>query len=154
MNPTAQGGYQHTQNAPLHWLLWGTASLLVAILSWAAPEVVLVQWLLLAMVVVITVFALSFMHLTVRDEGDRMTLRYGPLPLFSKAIRYDQIRSAKASRSTLIDGWGIHWLPGRGWTFNLWGFACAELELDRGTLRIGSDDVPRLVEFLQQRVPG
>lgn len=59
-----------------------------------------------------------------------------------------QIRRA---RSKLIDGWGVHWLPGRGWTFNLWGRDCVEGNTARRRLRIGTDDPEGLANFLTER---
>lgn len=52
----------------------------------------------------------------------------------------------------MVDGWGIHKILGRGWTWNLWGFDCAELRVDGQTLRVGSDDADGLVEFLKTRL--
>ena len=52
----------------------------------------------------------------------------------------------------LLEGWGIHWTPGRGWTYNIWGYDCVKLSLDRGTIRVGSDDVENLVSFLRERI--
>ena len=98
------------------------------------------------------VCALMFTTLTVRDEGQRLAMRFGPLPLLWKTVRYSDITAVEPGRSAVIDGWGIHWIPGRGTTCNLWGFGCAKLTLGRKTLRVGSDDVDNLVAFLQQKI--
>ena len=50
-----------------------------------------------------------FRTLTVRDEGDLLAVRYGPLPMFSKTIRYSEIESIEPDRTKVVDGWGIHW---------------------------------------------
>ena len=50
---------------------------------------------------------------------------YGPLPVFSESIRYSDITLVEYDRSGVIDGWGIHWVPGRRTTRNLWGFGWA-----------------------------
>ena len=96
--------------------------------------------------------AASFQHLTVADEGNRLLVHYGPLPLFRKRIWYDDLRHVEAGRTNILDGWGIHWIPGRGWTWNIWGFACVVIRLDRGTLRVGTDDPHGLVQFLRSRM--
>lgn len=99
------------------------------------------------------VFAGScFGTLTITGDRDALALRYGPLPVFRKRFPYDKITAVRQGRSALIDGWGIHYIPGRGWTYNLWGYDCALLEMDGRTIRIGSDDAQRLVEFLQSRI--
>ena len=66
-------------------------------------------------------------------------------------LRVDDIDQVTASRSALIDGWGMHWIPGRGWTFNLWGFDCVELIVSGKPLRIGTDDMENLVAFLESK---
>ena len=63
-----------------------------------------------------------------------------------------RIESVEPGRSSLLDGWGIHYFPGRGWTYNLWGFDCVVLRMKKKTLRVGTDDPDGLLEFLQSRV--
>ena len=93
-----------------------------------------------------------FASMTVQDEGEFLAIRYGPLPVFHRRIRYADITSVEPGRSSIIDGWGIHWVPGRGWTYNLWGFQCAMLAVRGGIVRIGSDDVDNLVGFLHGKI--
>ena len=62
--------------------------------------------------------------LTVTDPGDHLRISFGPLPLLGSRIRYPGITRTEPTRSCLIVGWGIHWIPFRGWTFNLWGCEC------------------------------
>jgi hypothetical protein len=49
-------------------------------------------------------------------------------------------------------GWGIHWNPWGGWVWNIWGFDCVVLQLNRGMFRVGTDDPDGLVEFLRRRI--
>jgi hypothetical protein len=97
-------------------------------------------------------FALCFATLTVRDEGHSLAIRFGPLPVFHKRIAYESISEAEPTRSALIDGWGIHYIPGRGWTWNLWGWSCVKLKVNGRTVRIGSDDAESLARFIQTRM--
>ncbi len=96
--------------------------------------------------------AFCFKTFTVSDQGDHLLLRFGPLPVFKKRIPYAAITEVRRSRSRFVDGWGIHKVLGRGWTWNLWGFDCAELRVDGQTLRVGSDDADGLVRFLRERI--
>jgi len=50
--------------------------------------------------------------LTVCDEGDRLAICFGPLPLFQRRFQYDDILGVEIGRTTIMDGWGIHWTPG------------------------------------------
>ena len=92
-----------------------------------------------------------FGSLTISDEGDCLALRFGPLPLLRKTIRYADITGVAIGRTSVVDGWGIHYFPGRGWTYNLWGFACVKLKLGRKIIRVGTDDAEGLAEFLKQK---
>jgi hypothetical protein len=96
--------------------------------------------------------ALCFATLTVRDEGTRLAVRFGPIPLFGTSVAYSDITEVAAARSSFLDGWGVHWTPGRGWIYNLWGFGCVRIGLGRKTVRIGTDDVEGLVRFLNSRL--
>jgi len=143
--------YRHTQRAPLHFLLWLVALACVAG-ALLAEDVVAASVALAAAALLVAALALCFQSLTVRDGGQVLVIRFGPIPLFRRTVRYAEIRSVRSGRSALIDGWGIHWMPGRGWTWNLWGRDCVDLEFEHGTLRIGTDDLEGLLAFLRERV--
>lgn len=143
--------YEHTQKAPLHLIFYPivVASLVMAWVGRDQPPIVLCT---LGVALTLVLVALMFKQLTVRDEGECLAIRYGPLPVFRKLIPYSRIGSVKRGRSALIDGWGIHWIPGRGFTYNLWGFDCAILMVEGRVYRVGSDDVEELVAFLRDKV--
>ena len=97
--------------------------------------------------------ALCFRQLTVRDEGEGLLICFGPLPLFRRRILYSNIETVERSRTTILDGWGIHPSPSGGVTWNLWGFDCVDVYFKKGRrLRIGTDDPQGLDSFLKQRV--
>jgi hypothetical protein len=142
--------YDHTQRSPLHFTLLLFSALLVGIAA-ATPN----PFARVVMAVVALVFLVlgsAFMHLRVHDGGEALRIRYGPLPLFRRELRYADVKAVRVGRSKLIDGWGIHWIPRRGWTWNLWGFDCVELETARGILRIGTDEPRKLAAFLRKRI--
>jgi hypothetical protein len=110
-------------------------------------------WLFLIEGLVTLVIAASFHHLTVEDQGEVMGIRFGPIPLFRRTVRYADIASAEAGRTTFLDGWGIHYRTGRRWVWNIWGRDCVVVHFRNGvTLRIGTDDAQTLAEFLQTKV--
>jgi hypothetical protein len=111
-----------------------------------------VPWPLLILVILLMVAAFSFVYLDVSDRGEYLQLRYGPLPLFHKRFRYARMTAATPDRTTSLDGWGIHYMPFRGWTYNLWGFDCVKVQLGPKTVRIGTDDPQGLAQFLQSRI--
>lgn len=143
--------YEHTQRGHWHYLLFAfAAGSLVA--AWSLREELAGHYVCLGIALILIVCGMSSMQLTVRDEQDALAVRFGPLPLFFTRIPYEKIRHAQPDRTSIIDGWGIHYLPGRGTTYNIWGFSCVRLDVDSRTIRIGTDEVTELVEFIQQRV--
>jgi hypothetical protein len=145
--------YSHTQYGHLHWLLLLPATAMLIAATWLARLEPTVAAILTATGAVLLLASLMFGRLTVRDEGQWLALRYGPLPVFRKRIRYADITAAEPARTAILDGWGIHWCPGRGWTYNLWGFDCVRLTLGRRTVRVGTDDPQGLAAFLREKLP-
>lgn len=143
--------YQHTQRGWLHWLLYSLVAATIAVMWFFRDQPSAVLALGLA-AVLLAFAALAFHYMIVQDEGEALAVHYGPLPLFHTRIYYIEITSVEPGQTTLIDGWGIHYIPGRGWTYNLWGFGCARLQLGDRVVRIGTDDVDNLVSFLRRKL--
>ena len=95
--------------------------------AWLNRGQILVALIMLGVAALLLMLAFSFQRLTIRDEGAWLAIRYGPLPIFRTRIAYADISSVEPGQTSWIDGWGIHWIPGRGCTYNLWGFSCAKL---------------------------
>jgi hypothetical protein len=143
-------GYEHTQRGLWYVLLFAVASgWFVA--SWSLRHEPLGHYICLGVSLLMIILGLSFMQLTLRDEQDALAVRFGPLPIFFTRIPYDKIQSFEPDRTTLLDGWGIHYFPGRGTTYNIWGFHCVRIELENRTIRVGTDDVENLMQFLRQQ---
>jgi len=142
--------YQRTQRAPLWLILLLPAVVLLAAAWFARAQPVLVI-LFLALAATCLLVAMMFRTLTICDEGDALAIRYGPLPLLGTRIRYADVTAVEPGRTSVIDGWGVHWVPGRGTTYNLWGFDCVRIRLGRRLVNVGSDDVENLVAFLRSR---
>jgi hypothetical protein len=143
--------YEHAQRGGWHRILFVMAGMMLIGAGLAHEELAAVV-LLLAITTIFLLVALLFSSLTIRDEGEWLALRYGPLPIIRKRFRYADITTVESGRTSIIDGWGIHYIPGRGWTCNLWGFGSVKLSFGRKVIRVGSDDVENLVEFLRGKV--
>lgn len=143
-------GYSHTQKGPLCLILYGTA-LAIMILTWLdgdTPGVFIGGGVAL----VIAFLAPAFHHLTVEDQGEVLAIRYGPIPLFRRTLRYADIEKVEVGRTTVLDGWGIHLSIRGGWVWNLWGRDCVVVHLKKGVLRIGTDDAANLARFLDGKI--
>lgn len=143
--------YEHTQEGPVHLIAYGLAALFVGI-AWFSSGRGMPYVGMLALAGLMIFVALCFQRLTVRDEGEWLAIRYGPLPLFWRRIPYASMTAAEAARSDWLDGSGIHYIPGRGWIYNLWGRDCVKLQLGNKKVRIGTNDVEGLLRFLKTRV--
>lgn len=145
------GAYDHTQKGPWSLMLYAlTAAFLTA--SWYLWHVPALSITFLVTGLFMFLLGGSLGYLAVADEGDQLVIRFGPLPLFRKRIRYDDIREVNTARTTLLDGWGIHWNPWGGWVWNIWGSDCVVIRLDKGAFRVGTDDPRGLAEFLRSRI--
>jgi len=122
--------YNHTQHAPLHFIVSAPAIVCLASAWFARGDSVAVA-VCLAVAFVLFFAAAMCHHLTVSDEGDWLAVRFGPLPLLSKRIPYADMAAAEPDRSTILDGWGIHYMIGKGWIYNLWGFDCVRISLGK-----------------------
>ncbi len=142
--------YTHTQHGRWHYLFYAVilATLAGAFLARSQPPVVAIN---LAVAAILFLCSLVFGSLTISDEGDRLVLRFGPLPLVRKTIRYAEITAIEIGRTRILDGWGIHYFPGRGLTYNLWGFACVKLALGRKMIRVGTDDADELAKVIREK---
>jgi hypothetical protein len=117
------------------------------------------SWLPIVLVVagvVMALLAACFHHLSVADVGDRLEIKFGPLPapFFRRFVFYDDIESVEVGRTLIIEGWGIHGSIRGGWVWNLWGRDCVVVRMSKGTLRIGTDDAGNLAEFLKRKIGG
>jgi len=142
--------YHHTQKGPWGMLLYAvTAAFLTA--GWTLP-VPAMQITFLVTGLFVLLLGVSMGHLTVADEGDHLAVRFGPFPLFRKRILYRDIRKVETGRTTFLDGWGIHWSPWGGWVWNIWGRDCVVIRLEKGVLRVGTDDPQALAALLKTRM--
>lgn len=146
-------GYSHTQTSPL-WMLLAGVGVGLAVGAGASWGQGFVVYVLGAASVVVFLLAASFAWLRIEDEGEFLSVRYGPLPVMGTSVRYDSIDSVEVGRSSVLDGWGVHWMPGRGWTYNLWGLDCVVIRRGGRVLRLGTDDPEGLRRFLGERVGG
>jgi hypothetical protein len=145
-------GYSHTQRGPW-WLLLYSFGLVILITAWTtAGSVPAVSVILVVSGAMMLLFGASFQHLTVADEGDRLAIRFGPVPLFARRIRYEDIQGVEPGRTTLLDGWGSHYSTQGGWVWNIRGRDCVEIRHGATTF-VGTDDQENLLRFLRAKLP-
>lgn len=144
--------YEHTQKGPIHWILFAVAAGFLATGVFVPERDITIVMGIGATILILA--GLCFARLTIRDEGEALAIRYGPLPVFHRRLQYCKMGSVERARSDVLDGGGIHYIPGRGWIYNLWGFDCVRIRFDGAYVRVGSDDVDGLLDFLERRIGG
>lgn len=149
---TPHSTYSHTQKGPLGLIL-GFSSLIFFIVAWLVLEGSVLPFVLFGIGVLMIVLATAFHHLTIEDQDDRLAIRFGPLPLFRRTVKYADMGKAEVGRTLILDGWGIHYSIRGGWVWNLWGRECVVLHFKNGhVLRIGTDDAENLARFLEGKI--
>lgn len=145
--------YTHTQKAPLSLILYALAVAFFG-LAWRIGHTSGV-FIVGGVGLLIALLASAFHHLTVEDQGEILAIRFGPVPLFRRTVRYADIESVEVGRTLILEGWGIHWSMRGGWVWNLWGWDCVVVRFkEGGVLRIGTDDAENPAGFLQGKIGG
>jgi hypothetical protein len=150
MNVTTRPAYRHTQMAPLGTILYGVAAVLFTA-AWALRPLPWLAALFLGLGVLLAVLGSAVQWLTVADEGDRLSVRFGPLPLFRTSVRYEDIHEVAIGRTGPCERGGVPFIPWRGRAWRLWGPDCVLIRTAGRTLRIGTDDPKGLTRFLDAR---
>lgn len=148
LRPEKLSDYHHKQAA--HTLL-GLISLplLVCLLAaYSHPEHRAV--LLLASAVLILGAAL-FSSLKIEVKAQTLYWSFG-FGLIRKQQSLNEVSRAEITRSTWLEGWGIHYTK-RGWLYNVSGRDAVLITLASGkSFMLGSDDVIALWEAIQFRL--
>jgi hypothetical protein len=102
---TALPGYSHAQKAPLCLIVYGTAIAMIAG-AWCAQAEGPITLILAGSGIEMALQASAFHYLTIVDQGEGLAIRFGPVPLFSRTVRYADIVKVEIGRTLILDGWG------------------------------------------------
>lgn len=150
--------YTHTQRGVLHYLMacFGAACLVPGFLAGTDSPIFIVY---VGTAGVLMVLAASLVYLRVVDEGDALSVAFGPVRLFATSIPYCRIESVEPDTLGFWDGWGLQGFPGFRAIFRVSGKDCVRVDLKEriGFFRfnrvyIGTDEPERLADFLESRI--
>jgi hypothetical protein len=138
--------YRHTQQGTVVLASVGAIVFLIIALSLNRGSIHPVE----AMVAVLLVLVLlQFSSLTVEVRDGGISCRFGP-GLIRKWIPLSDIDALRSVTNPWIAGWGIRWLPGHYWLWNVSGLHAVELQLRDGSrFRIGTDEPDILVDAIK-----
>ncbi|GAB4132801.1 hypothetical protein [Thermopirellula anaerolimosa] len=143
-------GYSRTQWGRWY-LLIPFPAVLITVIEAIAPGPPLPWWVYTITTGIMAAAILSFCSLTIRDEGDVLRIRFGPIPLLRMRIRYADIVSAEPDRTSFLDGWGLHYNAFKGTIVNVWGYDCVRIQTKRRVYWIGTDDPEGLCGWIRQK---
>ncbi len=89
-----------------------------------------------------------FGSLNVQIEGGTLLCSFG-IGVIRRSIPLNSVTDVKAVRNSWLVGWGIRWIPGRCWVWNVSGLDAVELVFKDGSrFRIGTDEPEVLLKAI------
>ena len=139
--------YQHRQfGTVIVWALGLGAALCLSIAGSVRP----LAWIELAVALILVIFGWLFSSLTIEVTDTSLRWWFGP-GFWRKQVPLAEIAAAQPARTTVLEGWGIHFTK-RGWLYNVSGFSAVAIQLKTGKrFLLGTDDSERLVAVLRER---
>jgi uncharacterized membrane protein len=119
-----------------------TLAILVTAAGFSSP-------LTIAVLVMTGVALALFSSLTVEIEKNTLTCRFG-VGLIRRDIPLPDVEHVRAVVNPWYVGWGIRWIPGGCWVWNVSGLQAVELTMKDGRrFRIGTDEPEALVRAIE-----
>ena len=138
--------YRHTQLGGVIIVMVMIAFVLVLFPAWLSGTFHPVQ---LAVAGVLLVTLALFHSLTVEVKDQNLMCSFGS-GLIKKRIPLSDVEKVHIVRNPWYAGWGIRWMPGQYWLWNVSGFQAVELVYKNNTrFRIGTDEPESLVRAIQ-----
>jgi hypothetical protein len=138
--------YRHTQFGTVIVSLMGAPVFAISVHFLVAGSIGTAE-AILAVMLLVTLFL--FPSLTVTITDGTLTCSYGT-GLIRKRIELSNIREARSVNNRWIVGWGIRWVPGQYWMWNVSGLQAVELNFNNGRrFRVGTDEPEILVRAIQ-----
>jgi hypothetical protein len=103
-----------------------------------------VNWIAIAVLVVLTVVLVLFHSLTVVIRGEELLVQFGR-GVIRKRFKLNEIASCQAVKIPWYYGWGIRATPD-GMVFRVSGFHAVQIKLTTGKKFLIGTDVPRELE--------
>jgi hypothetical protein len=143
--------YRHTQIATIIIALLLIFIAFYLFLLFKIPTFHPIQ--LIVIVIFVTLLVL-FYSLTVEIKNNTLFCQFG-IGLIRRKIPLSMIQEVKEVRNPWYSGWGIHWLPGQYWLWNVSGFRAVELVFKDGKrFRIGTDEPELLSRAIENNKTG
>ena len=138
--------YRHTQFGGVIFLGVLATMVVVLILSFSLPDVAVP---LFTLFVALAVCLTLFYALNVEINNSVLVCRFG-IGIIRKRIPLSAIQTVRAVTNPWYAGWGIRWMPGQYWLWNVSGLRAVELSFADGSrFRIGTDEPEALARAIE-----
>src|SRR6187399_2073815 len=108
--------YYYTQRSPCTIYIWCLAAMLVGVAFWIGVDHLHARYaLLIAFSLFVT--SLTLYSLSVMDQGEQLSFRMGPVPIWRLSIPYRSIAHVRTGKFAVVD----YDLPPRGRNYTVWG---------------------------------
>ncbi|MFO7903479.1 MAG: hypothetical protein ACQESR_00060 [Planctomycetota bacterium] len=105
MSTIQSGRYEHKRRGPWGLMCYAFAAAFLTA-SYHSPVPALSITFLVTGIFLLVLGA-SLGRLIVEDQGDHIAVHFGPLPLFRKRIRCEDIVEVEMGRTNFLDGWQV-----------------------------------------------
>ena len=139
--------YRHTQFGLFIVVVILLVMIIIIIFSFTNE---VIQLALLSTLPILALFLALFYSLSVEIIDNYLVSRFG-IGLIRKRILLSEIKAVQSVKNPWYVGWGIRWMPGQYWLWNVSGTGAVELLLKNGTrFRIGTDEPEALVQAIEK----
>jgi len=141
--------YERTQHAMWMWLVLAIPIAILAGAWTVKPDPAMGLPAAVAIVPVLLIGTI-FTRLTIAVDAHAVRWHFGwGWPRGSIAI--SEIEHTQIARTSLLEGWGIHWTIWHGWLWNVGGFQAVEITKTDGSLiTLGTDDPQGLLQAIER----
>jgi hypothetical protein len=144
--------YQHKQRG---LVILAALGLGAAVCLWFEPTIYgsNARLMLLVVAAILGISALLFSSLTIELSDRSLSWRFG-FGLLRKQVATIEIANAVVTRTSVLDGWGVH-RTRNGWLYNVSGFGAVQVTLRSGkSFLLGSDEPEQLCSALKRATSG
>ncbi len=141
--------YSHTQYGSVIVIGLSTVMMIIIIVPLDLGIFPPVLFIVLAM---LAISLALFYSLNVEISDNVLVCCFG-IGLIRRQILLSDIQQVRAVKNPWFGGWGIRWMPGQYWLWNVSGLHAVELLLKNGSrFRIGTDEPEALIRAIEANI--
>lgn len=138
--------YHHTQFGSVVFIVLLAAMMVIIIVP---LNIGVFPPVLFAVIAILAISLILFYSLNIEISHNVLVCCFG-IGFIRKRIFLSDIEQVRSVKNPWFAGWGIHWMPGQYWLWNVSGLRAVELLLKNGSrFRIGTDEPEALIQAIE-----